>query len=120
MTRAERSRRDYLIRRNKNPVLEHLKFKKHICKFKGVKFNLDKKWAEANYTGKCQLTGIKFNLSPNQNPFSPTVDRINNKKGYTKANCRVILRAVNAAKGTGTDADMLLIAKAIIKNLTKA
>ena len=53
------------------------------------------------------------------NPFSPSVDKIKNHLGYTLDNCRVIICGLNALKGTGTDADLLNIAKVVVDyNLT--
>lgn len=104
----------------KNPILARLGHKKwSAIKRKGLNFTLDANWAKANYTGCCALTGIKFDTKSKITPFSATIDRINNKKGYTEENSRIILFGVNALKGTGTDEDVLKIAKALVKVLTK-
>jgi hypothetical protein len=115
--RRKRRLKSYLL----NPIAEHLRFKKYISKTKKQTFDLTNKWAKENYTGYCALTGLKFDLSRKLTPFSPTVDRIDNSKGYIKNNCRVILRGLNMLKGIGTDEDMYKIAAALIKNknLTK-
>lgn len=51
--------------------------------------------------GVCELSGINFDLSsPNGtafNPYSPSIDKIDSKKGYTFDNCRVIITALNIA-----------------------
>ena len=52
--------------------------------------------------GKCELTGLPFDLSTPQNtknnPYSPSLDRIDSKnKNYTPENTRVVLSAVNMA-----------------------
>jgi hypothetical protein len=48
---------------------------------------------------RCRLTNIEFlckdALSKN-NPYSPSIDRIDNSKGYTLENVRIVLFAVNA------------------------
>lgn len=51
--------------------------------------------------GKCELTGIPFDLSPVRdyhiNPLSPSIDRIDNNVGYTESNCRMLVTAMNVA-----------------------
>lgn len=50
--------------------------------------------------GKCELTGIAFNYKQygRRKYFAPSVDRIDNNKGYYKNNCRVVLCWLNLAK----------------------
>ena len=50
----------------------------------------------------CQLTNISFDLNPpkyksGHNPLSPSIDRIDSTKGYTKDNTRLICTAMNIA-----------------------
>lgn len=82
-------------------------------------YELDDTWARRRWTGKCEITSIPFEQNGSRGPWplSPTIDRINSKKGYTKRNSRFVLWGCNAIKGSGTDADMLKIAKAIVNNL---
>lgn len=86
---------------------------------KGWIYELDDAWARARWTGCCEITGLPFEKGGNgrgPQPFSPTVDRINASLGYTKSNTRFILMGCNALKGSGTDTDMLKIARAICNN----
>ena len=48
----------------------------------------------------CPVLGIKMIVSGGDN--SPTLDRINNKKGYIKGNVRVISRKANQSKSNLT------------------
>lgn len=80
------------------------------CRHSGMEFNLDREWAENKYTGICELSGIKFDVSGSHNPYAPSLDRIDNSKGYLKDNCRFILHGLNMLKGIGTDEDMYIIA----------
>ena len=50
--------------------------------------------------GRCQVTGITFVMDPPRNPRSPSLDRIDSKKGYVKENVRLVLAAINWAMGT--------------------
>ena len=50
----------------------------------------------------CKLTNLPFDLNPpkykaGHNPFSPSIDRIDSTKGYTKDNVRLVCIAINIA-----------------------
>ena len=89
----------------------------------GLEYNLTKEWAEKTYTGLCCLTNIPFITSYDKpagksgcRPYSPSIDRINPLKGYTRDNCRWVLFAVNSFKQQMTDQEMYAIAHALIAN----
>lgn len=52
---------------------------------------------------RCALTGIKFTALRKRgdgwqkNPYAPSPDRIDNRRGYTEDNVRIVLSAVNIA-----------------------
>lgn len=75
-------------------------------------------------TGFCELTKLPFDLTPpnnaSQNPYSPSIDRIDSLKGYTKDNIRIVLYAVNAALGQYGTEIMLPILKAMITGIENA
>lgn len=58
-----------------------------------------------NQDGKCILTNIKFDLyTSNTKCYSPSLDRIDSSKGYTKDNVRLIIHAMNMGLSNwGTD-----------------
>lgn len=68
---------------------------------KDLDFSLTVGWVEERtVAGVCELTGMPFEFysdSNEQNPYAPSIDRIDSSKGYTPENCRVILWAVNTA-----------------------
>jgi hypothetical protein len=69
---------------------------------KGIEFSLDEFEPELQAridAGKCELSGVEFDLSPGRKPNSPSLDRISPKLGYTPSNVRVICHALNAALG---------------------
>jgi hypothetical protein len=91
------------------------------AKRKKVPFLLDAAWAAARYTGFCELTGLPFSLAARGSGptrLSPSIDRIVPSVGYTPDNCRFVLWQVNAFKYDGTDAEMLVLAQAIVRALT--
>jgi hypothetical protein len=90
------------------------------AKEKNITYELDDDWARSRWTGFCEITKLPFAAGykgHGPHPFSPSVDRIDSKIGYTQTNTRFILWGCNATKGIGTDFDMYFIAKAIIENM---
>jgi hypothetical protein len=91
---------------------------------KGFECSLTKIWIIHKLeNGFCELSGIPFDFSrptkSNFNPLSPSIDRIDSKKGYTFDNCRVILTALNVALSEyGLDL-YLEIAKKVISSQNK-
>lgn len=96
------------------------------AKQKGVPFNLSNDWAKKIWTGKCALSGIpfaKYVYNPRTkngkgpNKYSASLDRVKPNQGYVKTNCRFILVALNNFKGTGTDLEMVNIARRLTQNM---
>jgi hypothetical protein len=106
---------EYKRAKEKRPWRAALINARHRSLKKGFAFDLTREWCEQNWTGFCAVSGLPFSFGTQTHfPFSPSIDRIRSDLGYTASNCRFVLFAVNSFKGTGTDEDMLLIAKAII------
>ncbi|MCA6481020.1 MAG: hypothetical protein IM557_10520 [Chitinophagaceae bacterium] len=70
----------------------------------------------------CQLTKVPFNYArPGgatafENPYSPSIDRIDSKKGYYKDNVHIVLSAVNFAKNAMSLQDFIDVWKTITKS----
>jgi len=51
---------------------------------------------------KCAITGIPFQMELGKpykrNPFRPSIDRIDSKRGYTKDNIQIVLSIVNTMR----------------------
>ena len=84
---------------------------------KGLDFDLTHQWAETTWTGRCDITGIPFVVgTKTHTTFSPSLDRIDPKLGYTESNCRFILFGINAMKHADTDEDVYRICCAVVHN----
>lgn len=90
---------------------------KDRAKKTGRKFDLTRQWV-LDQGDHCAITGIKFvdRAGTGAHPMSASVDRIDNARGYTTDNCRLILWAVNRFKNKDTDEVMFEIARAIVAN----
>ncbi len=121
--RFRTSRQAYFQKtRQQSPTVILIRNAKARAKEKGLAFDLTHAWARERWTGHCEVTDIPFVIGERGHGpkfFCPTLDRIQPDLGYTQDNCRIILHAVNALKGTGTDDDMLMIAEAIVRKLSK-
>lgn len=66
----------------------------------------------------CPILGIKLNMNSGKSGAyknSPSLDRIDNNKGYTPDNIQVISQLANAMKGAASDEELLAFAKWIIE-----
>lgn len=68
--------------------------------------------------GKCERTGIAFDFQSHNsyhfNPFSPSIDRIDSKIGYTDTNVQIVCTAYNIAKSEMTDIEFLEFCKIVV------
>ena len=101
------------------PRVQILYRAKRRAKEKNIEYDLNLKWAKKIWTGKCEITGIKFDLTCETSPSSKStsLDRIDNNKGYSKDNCRFILHCINMFKGTQSDKELNEVIRALYKNL---
>jgi len=114
--RDERGKESKYVK-SRYPWIALLTGARHRAKTFKRTFNLTRNWCAAKWTGRCEVTDIEFILNASvRHPFSPSLDRIDNSKGYEPDNCRFVLWAVNQFKHVSTDADMLKIAKAIVEH----
>ena len=95
------------VRIHKKSIL--LNKAKNRAKKKGLEFNIDV--SDVVIPKICPVLGIDIitDLQGRYTHNSPSIDRIDNDKGYVKGNVRVISHRANHLKGNGTVAEMRLI-----------
>lgn len=80
----------------------------------------DRDYLESIFKEECSLTNVpfKFNntLSSFQNPYAPSIDRIDSQKGYYKSNIQIVLVAINLAKSESTMEEFTNVWKDISQN----
>lgn len=120
---ANKKRKENLqLQRLTSPWTPLLHAARWRAKKRGIAFELTEAWAASRWTGRCEVTGLPFRLGEQRcGPkfWSPSIDQITPKGGYTPANCRFVLWAVNAMKHDGTDEDMLVVAEAIVRGCSR-
>lgn len=91
--------------RMKNPLKTNcsrlLASAKKRAAYLSMDYDLDLAWVVNKVSaGVCEVSGIPFEMSASRimaQPFSPSLDRIDREKGYTKDNCRIILWGLNVS-----------------------
>lgn len=90
---------------------------------RGREILIDVDWVQKKLeVGVCELSGLSFVFETSKgdrDPYAPSLDRIDNSKGYTKENCRVILWALNMAFSNWGHETYLEIAKAYLQKEDK-
>ncbi len=94
---------------------------KQRAKKHNLEFDLTVDWIIKKIgNGWCEKTGMAFTLEPPRkgyfhNPYAPSLDRRDQKKGYTKDNVDVVIWAYNQAKGQWNKKHFKRIIFAILK-----
>ena len=86
--------------------------------------DLTREWVEEEIRkGVCPVTGWLFDMSGTKsgarlNPRAPSLDRIDSRQGYTRANTRVVCTQANLAKNDFSDDELLELAEAIVRTIS--
>jgi len=92
------------------------------CRRYSIPFNLDVEWMAQRLHGRCELTGLEFDMSVRTRKpevYTPSIDRIVPSLGYVKGNCRLVLYAVNLWMKDFTVEALLPIAEALLSHQGK-
>lgn len=92
---------------------------------KGLEHTITDEWVRARLDEPCAVTGLPFvfyrsGQRGQTHPFSPSLDRINNLKGYTPENTRVVVLMFNNAKNTATDAEVYEFCQRIVSSSARS
>lgn len=76
--------------------------------------DLTRSYLESIFADKCAVTGVSFNYDRRngtsfQNPFTPSIDRIDSALSYQQGNIQIVLSAVNFAKSEFTMKDFISV-----------
>lgn len=102
----------------KNPESYLLTVARHRAKLRNIEFSLEKD--DFTVPKYCPILGIEIQFSSgkgNGGQFnSPSLDRIDNNKGYIKGNVQVISHLANSMKSTATKEQLLKFANWVMDN----
>lgn len=106
---------------SKNPELHYFRSILKASSYRNREFNLDIDFLLQLYKdqkGLCALSKIKMKtlLYVGHDNYNCSIDRIDNNKGYTKDNIRLVCSIVNKMKLNMTDSELFLICSNIINN----
>ena len=96
-----------------NPVSFLLRQAKRRAKVKKLEFNLTKE--DIIIPDKCPIMNLKLEYKPYKfYEYSPSLDRIDNSKGYIKGNIQVISTLANRMKWNSTEQQLIQFAQGIL------
>lgn len=87
---------------------------------KGTVCTIDEQWVRTKLLGRCELTGLPFDLEPGGrrghfNPYAPTIDKIL-PGDYTPENSRMVVAAINMGLNAWGEEVYGIVAKAYLKH----
>ena len=113
---------DYLKIKNTHeadPSVRLYLLSKRRAKKKGIEFNLTKEFVKNlwNKDSKiCPILNAKYQFGVRNKNFNPSLDRVDNNKGYLKKNVRLLSFKANSLKGDLVDVEIFKRMYEYIKN----
>lgn len=101
----------------KRPVVYMVAGARRRAKVKGIEFDL--LVSDVHVPSHCPVLGIelKFNRG-SPKPDSPTIDRVDNNKGYTRDNIRVISHRANSLKSNASLGELLAVYEYVLDEMS--
>lgn len=100
--------------RERNFEQEILRQCKSRAERKGLEFNLN--LSDIVIPDKCPLLEVPFNFGNKKNyEYTPSIDRIDNSKGYIKGNVQIISMKANAMKNSASPEELYTFCKNILR-----
>ncbi len=103
--RRERQRAYYAEARDKDPIRYAFNCIKQGAKDRNIEFSITKEYLESIWNTHCPILGIPLFRNTGgktASDNSPSIDRIDNTKGYIEGNIMVISYRANVIKNMGT------------------
>jgi len=100
-----------------------LRCARYRAKKQGIQCTLTKEWVlEKLNAGRCEVTNIEFKIKEgnggkqnSENPWSPSIDRIDPNGEYTPENSRLTVWIYNQARGSFDDDALLKMSRALTR-----
>lgn len=106
-----KDKRDEFLRSYKKQILHRTKAR---AKEKGFEFNIDED--DIVIPEICPILEIPIVVgTKGEYEYSPSIDRIDNSKGYIKGNVQIISKKANSMKNSATSAELLTFCKNILR-----
>lgn len=92
---------------------------KKRARLKNIELDINYNWMRSKCDQKnCEISNLLFDNGKGV-WYTQSIDRVNNDRGYTKDNCKVVLFGMNVGKGVSSYEDLYNISKAFIKQFEK-
>ena len=100
-----------------------LRCARYRAKKQGIQCTLTLEWVlQKLIEGRCEVTNIDFEIKPGngerqntENPWSPSIDRLDPNGEYTPENSRLTVWIFNQARGAFDDEALIRMSRALIR-----
>lgn len=99
--------------RKEHPIKYLLSMAKRRAKARGIEFNIVP--ADVSVPEVCPLLGLKLDSWSDNKWVKPSLDRIDNSKGYIKGNVMIVSFRANVLKNNATAEELLTLAQNLEK-----